>query len=1538
MTAEKLRALVAALLERKPEEIVENQSLLDQGLDSIAIMRISSSLRRVGVPIRFRELAESPTLDDWAQLVASRYSPTAAVAKSDAGSVVEESYSTRATADSNDFPLSPVQQAYLIGRSPAMELGGVACHAYLEFGGRCLDPKLLENAFMKLLSRHEMLRAQFSENGTQRILAQSAWAGLDVHDLRNLTQEEAESRLLKIRQRLSHRLLKVGDGEVIDIALSQLPDATTRLHLNIDLLAADVHSIRILLRDLASMYDDPGNVPPPLKYSFRRYLSDLNNERKAQLARSRKYWISRLPGLPDGPQLPLKAKMASEVRPRFTRRVYRISAPQWKILQDRAHKYRLTPAMVLLTAYARVLASWSASSRFVINLPLFGREDLHPDVSNLVADFTSLMLLDIDMTKPKSFLEYANQVQTRFREDIEHVDYSAVDLLREASRLKTELQKAPVVFACNLDSNFIGAEVRRVLGDCTWMLSQTPQVSLDHQVYKDGEEVLLAWDAAEDLFLPGVLDGMFAQYQNTIDFLTRETDEWHGSLPQPAPRNLEITQTDPAPVPSLEDRRLLHDGFVASAEASPEQIAVIDAEGRSYSYGYILQSAQAVATMLLRNNCRKGDLVALVMEKGVDQIVAAVGILLAGCAYLPIETDQPIQRRNRILRDSGTRYLLTQSWLALGDLPGDLQLLTESQIDGKPKEWVPVRQSPEELAYVIYTSGSTGEPKGVMISHQSALNTVSDINRRFSVNKEDRVLALANLSFDLSVYDVFGTLAAGGAVVIPAQERRADPSHWVELIRRHQVSIWNSVPAQMHMLLQYLDSAGDYELASLRLALLSGDWIPVNLSERIRRYTNNIQLISLGGATEASIWSIFYPITEVHAEWSSIPYGTPLSNQTVQVLDDDLRRCPNWVSGELYIGGAGLSMGYIGDPEKTNFSFITHPVTGERLYRTGDLGRYRDDGVIEFLGRTDAQIKIRGQRIELGEVEAALEKAPEVACAAVVPIGQDSLHRRLIALVEPRRVVVETSDLERLERAGDRAYAKEVKGLKESEVEVFLQRLEYAVRASLASLLSSAPMRQRSHSVVTQDSLMVDLDIDPQYRPLLNRWLVDLSAGGFVELTSSGLVWTNIPSSQAVAEAWRMAEEARPTSLWPIELLRFFESCANSLLPRLQKTRETTHLLFERGRRDIASKAYEHNAVARSVNNCVADLVKEIASEHYASRPIRILELGAGTGATSASVLSSLTGTPYSFVFTDISKFFISIGKARFGDNPRVRFENLDINGGFADQGFGSHSFDCIVAAEVLHNTPDIPSLVRNIAELLTPGGWLILTEMVIDRPELMISMEFMFRSSCVQYPVTDIRKQSNRVFFTVAEWKEALSEAGADEILCFGDNSPVQKLGQRVLAARFKTNYAKVDVETLYERLWRQLPRYMIPSEIQIIDSIPTTHNGKVDRKALVGRIPTSCNGKGRDQDSLHVPQDHIESLLAEQWAKTLDLPVVNREDNLFGLGGDSLIAAQLASAAQTISERVPYDTLLRCIVTSPSISALAELIRASDPEGSSS
>jgi amino acid adenylation domain-containing protein len=915
------------------------------------------------------------------------------------------------------FPLTDMQEAYWVGRESSIGLGGVGAHGYEEIRLPEFDPDRFNRALNRLIDRHDMLRAVFAADGTQRVLAEVPEYRMPRHDLRGLDPAEADRRLGEIRDRMSHQLLDAGRWPLFEFAVTLL-DGETRLHLSTDALILDAASTDLLERELAQLYSDPDAELPPLGVTFRDcVLAEQSLRQGPRYQRARRYWQQRAQTLAGPPDLPLARQPETVERPRFTRYQQVLPAEEWTALKAIAGRHGVTPSTLLLTAFAQALALWSRQPRFTLSLPLFNRLPLHPDINSVLGDFTSLVLLEVDVAAGAGFADQARAIQDRLWQDMDHSAMSGVLVVRELSKARgTQPGAMPVVFNSTVGQSsefgqFTEGDLARALGgDTAHSITQTPQVWIDHTVFEVQGRLQFNWDSIDELFGEGLVGQMFDAYCSVLRRLA-DPAAWSADVAQLLPQaRLEPSAALPAaPLP------LLHEPFQRQAQATPDAIAVL-APDRRLSYAELDRAARQLAGRLQAAGVRPGELVAVSLERGWEQVAATLAVLYAGAAYLPIDPALPAERVAHLLERTEARLVLVQprSRAALPSGVGRLVVDEDScglrSPDGTAgPQWQPVPRAETDLAYVIYTSGSTGAPKGVMIDHRGAMNTLLDINSRFAVGPADRVLALSSLSFDLSVFDIFGALAAGAAVVILAPELAGDPAHWLDLLERHGVTIWNSVPTLLGMLVEYAEG-GRTLPPSLRLAMLSGDWIPLALPGRFRRLAPGARVHSLGGATEASIWSITYPIGELDPDWRSIPYGKPLANQQFHVLDDALRPRPPWVPGQLYIGGIGLAQGYWRDEARTAASFVSHPVTGERLYRTGDLGRLLPDGNIEFLGREDGQVKVHGYRVELGEIEAALEAHPSVQAAAVRVWGEAHGDKRLAGYVVARRSDGETAE------------------------------------------------------------------------------------------------------------------------------------------------------------------------------------------------------------------------------------------------------------------------------------------------------------------------------------------------------------------------------------------------------------------------------------------------------------------------------------------------------------------------------------------------
>ncbi|MEV6255158.1 amino acid adenylation domain-containing protein [Nocardia sp. NPDC051911] len=978
---EEIRSAVADQLGLAATEIADHDDLIQLGLDSIRTMKLAGGWRKRGADINFAQLAASPTVASWHGLLGA-----SAVGRA-AGPVTVVPVAT-ADDEAAPFPLATMQHAYWIGRSDEQELGGVAAHLYIEFDGGRIDPERLERAVADLVATHPMLRTRFLPDGTQQTMTAPGRPVFEVVDLRDGSPEAADAALAELRDRKTHQRLAIEDGQVIDVTLTLRDADRSRLHLDVDMLAGDAMSYRVLIADLAELYH--GRAVPVPGYTYRRHRTEHQGDGAAR-ERDRQWWQERLPELPGAPELPT-VPVSERTDPNRTVRYDHWLEPEAKQrLLAAAHERGITPAMALAAVFAETIGGWSAQSRFLLNVPLFHRDPVHPDIDRVIGDFTSSIMLEVDVTDSMSVTERARTLQRGMHESGAHTAYSGLEVLRDLGRHRGEPVLAPVVYTSALNLGELFADtVTEAFGEPVWIISQGPQVLLDAQVTEVRGGLLLNWDVRASAFPDGMIDAMFAWYRAAIGRLGDGAAGWNAEAAVRLPVDQAAVRAAVNATDGPVSGRSLHQGFFDNAAANPEAPAVVwglgDGRG-AWSYGELAARALAVAGALRAEGVEPGDAVAVALPKGPDQVTAVLGVLAAGATYVPIGFDQPAGRRAEILRTGGVHAALTVEG---ADLGAPITCLSIDAASAYPEPLAaPVYPDTGDIAYVLFTSGSTGVPKGVEIPHRGAMNTIDALNEWFGVGGADRSLGLSALEFDLSVYDIFGLFAVGGAVVTVDPEQRADPSSWVELLRTHRVSILNCVPSMLDMILEI---GGDQLGDSLRAAILGGDWVGADLARRLSAQAPGCRFAGLGGATETSIHTTICEVTgEPPAHWATVPFGVPLRNVRCRVVSPAGRDCPDWVPGELWVGGVGVAAGYRNDPERTAERFVEHD--GIRWYKTGDMARYWPDGTIEFLGRADHQVQIRGYRVELGEVETALRTVPGVrhAVAAVVGAGAPKL-------------------------------------------------------------------------------------------------------------------------------------------------------------------------------------------------------------------------------------------------------------------------------------------------------------------------------------------------------------------------------------------------------------------------------------------------------------------------------------------------------------------------------------------------------------------
>ncbi|WP_338856684.1 amino acid adenylation domain-containing protein [Gordonia hongkongensis] len=959
-----IRDQVATALGVTPESIDPEQDLIAQGLDSLRMMRLAGTWRKRGLDVDFARLAAQPTITAWAALLGGTPAPT-----------TDDIAPSSSEPTEGPFPLAPMQHAYWIGRSDSHAFGNVAAHLYIEFDGSDVDPDRFTSAMAALLERHPMLRVRVLPDGTQEIGPAHPEA-IAVHDLREHTSETVEQVLAARRADGTHRALPVDEGAVIRAELSLLPGNSTRVHLDVDMIAADAMSYRVLVDDFARLYR--GESLPELGVTFATITADRTSReiRDDDVT----WWRERIPTLPGPPELPLDERaMRGDAEPHSVRLHHSVSASDWKRLEEHAHRRGVTPAAAVAAVFAEAVGTHSATQRFLLTVPLFDRPQVHPDVERVVGDFTSSILVGVDLSEPATLAERARSMRASMHEAAAHGSMNGLDVLRELSRHRGEPVVSPIVFTSALGlGDLFSQQATDVLGDPSWIVSQGPQVLLDAQVTEVAGGLLLNWDVrASDLELT-TARSMFDHYVRLLGLLV--DGEWDAPAPDPITaevRAQRLSVESPLPATDTFDGTLHGNFFARAAERAGTPAVVSDA--RIWTHAELADEARRVAGALVAAGVTPGDTVVVHLPKGGDQVVAALGVLAAGAAYVPIAPTQPRARRERIVDVATPAAILTSEPAAWTSAEATVLEVNDAR---RTDPVDPVAIGGDALAYVLFTSGSTGLPKGVQVPHRAAVATITDLVDRYAIGADDRSLQVSSLEFDLSVFDIFGLLAVGGAVVVPGDDEQTKVDDWARLLTQHSVSVLNCVPSILGMLLDLAPLP-----ASLRMIIMGGDKVDVSLLERVGAQLPDCRVAGLGGTTETAIHSTICEADAVPPGMAFVPYGIPLRGVRCRVVDDAGRDRPDLVPGELWIGGAGVADGYRGDPERTADRFVEHE--GQRWYRTGDLARYLPGGFLDFLGRADHMVKIRGYRVELGEVEAGLLGLTGVGSAVAWSDGRD---------------------------------------------------------------------------------------------------------------------------------------------------------------------------------------------------------------------------------------------------------------------------------------------------------------------------------------------------------------------------------------------------------------------------------------------------------------------------------------------------------------------------------------------------------------------
>jgi amino acid adenylation domain-containing protein/FkbM family methyltransferase len=853
-----------------------------------------------------------------------------------------------------------------------------------------LNANTLEQSIREVVNRHESLRTTFKnvdERPVQVITPPGSWR-LNVIDLSDHDEPEREARRCAKNEALLP--FDLSHGPLLRATLWQIGGDEHILLLSMHHIVADGWSIGVFVSELSALYNATPLAELPCQYADfaqwqRRQLSG------DALAAQLDYWKQQLRGPLSPIELPGRRAKSTTNDVSAATESRDFSKELSTRLQNLSRQHGVTTFMTLLATFQTLLHRYTGLDDIVIGTPVANRTRI--EIESLIGFFANTLVLRGDLSGDPSFDDLLARTRTLTLEAHAHQDVP-FELLVEELQPERDLNRTPLFQIMLVMQNtpppvinLPGVRVEQLALETT-----APKFDLVLFLKESDGSLSGSWEYNPARFDTETIRGLASHFETLLESAIADPHQRISQLNllRDDERHLVVSGWNET---AIEYPRAagLHELFEAQAARTPRAIALVYNDER-LSYEELNERANQLAHHLRATGVGPETRVGICLERSLEMVIGLLGILKAGAAYVPLDPSYPQERLNLVIEEAGIRVILTtQRFREIVSVDAICLDADWNAIAQESKQNPLTNTVPGNLAYVIYTSGSTGKPKGSMITHEGICNRLLWMQQEYQLSETDRVLQKTPYTFDVSLWEFFWPLITGARLVIARPGAQGDPGYLVETIKREKITTIHFVPS---MLAVFLDERGVGECRSLKRVICSGEALPFELKEKFVKLLP-AELHNLYGPTEASVDVTYWDCRRA-VERSIVPIGRPIANTQIYVLDQNLQVVPPGVPGELYIGGVGLARGYLNRPDLTAERFLPDPFGGARIYRTGDLARYLADGNIEYLGRTDHQVKLRGFRIELGEIESALDEHPAVQQAVVV-----AREERLVAYVVP---------------------------------------------------------------------------------------------------------------------------------------------------------------------------------------------------------------------------------------------------------------------------------------------------------------------------------------------------------------------------------------------------------------------------------------------------------------------------------------------------------------------------------------------------------
>jgi amino acid adenylation domain-containing protein len=886
---------------------------------------------------------------------------------------------------------------------------------------KAIEAEQIDQCLKTLIMRHESLRTRFSDdNGIAylQIHTLDDWA-LPLVDLSHLSSTEAEQQAQQLLSQLAHHRFDLAHELLFRSVLIRLSANEHILAFCLHHIIADGLSIDILLSELAQLWQHPAQDLPALAINYSDFSAWQHQWLKGEkLNQQLLYWQQQLAGAPTLLNLPVDKPRPAVLGYAGAEFQFTIPAITVNKLKALSQHNGATLFMTLLAGYSLLLSRYSQQNEICIGFPIAGRTQ--KSMEPLVGLFVNNLIARCNLEQNISINDYIQQIKQTTINAYAHQDIP-FDMIIDALKIERSLSYIPFLQASfSLENSYFADKIAHVMG------ADVRNQPLDWHVAKydihlscfetSNSHLTATIDYNTELFAADTIEKISRHYLALLNAIAESPstliDDVHFLSDLEYQQQMDFSNGWNATHFEYPPTESLHELFEAQASATPNAIALVD-DHEQLSYQQLNAAANQLAHHLISLGVTRNQPVAVCLDRSVHLSIALLAILKAGGAYVPLTTDIPANRIAFICNDTRARVFISSKHLELPDLDVTatrIHIEDNNLWQQQPLTNPVVGTQKDDLFNIIYTSGSTGNPKGVMVPHRGIINRLRWMQHAYPIGLQDKVLQKTPFNFDVSVWELFWPLLQGSELVFAKPEGHKDPEYLRDMIRQHGITTLHFVPSMLGAFLQTTDIQ---QCTSLKQVFASGEALQLNHSETFFQRLPQAGLFNLYGPTEASIDVSYYNCSPAETH-SSIAIGKPIHNTQLHILDKRLNILPIGVAGDLYIGGEGLASGYWNQQELTRSTFIDNPWyakghPSKHLYKTGDVARYRSDGNIEYLGRSDHQIKIRGLRVELGEIEAALGKLPGIKECTVILKATDPANQRLIAYLLSDNTEIDTA-------------------------------------------------------------------------------------------------------------------------------------------------------------------------------------------------------------------------------------------------------------------------------------------------------------------------------------------------------------------------------------------------------------------------------------------------------------------------------------------------------------------------------------------------